>query len=365
MRYLYCFLFLLLITSMVRSQNITLSGYVEEAGSGEKLIGANIFSPETQKGTTTNEYGFYSLTVPAGGGTLVFSYVGYGRDTVQWESETDLEFNVRLSGAVQLEVVRVEAEKVRRIEEESRMSRNEVPVEQIQKLPALLGETDVLKTLQLLPGVQGGAEGTSGIFVRGGSIDQNLILVDGVPIFIPTHWLGIFSSFNSDAIKSVSITNGGFPARFGGRLSSVVEVNMRDGHLNEFHGSGQIGLVSSKILLEGPIVKEKSSFPLLSAALISTSFHVLSSRDHKPIKKITRFIHQLLNPNYFPVFYECANPPFPVLTFCPRFLIKSPFYESFLMETQRENGRNIDFLMTGHIPPIEVFRPLVRITISP
>ena len=285
MRYLYCFLFLLLITSMVRSQNITLSGYVEEAGSGEKLIGANIFSPETQKGTTTNEYGFYSLTVPAGGGTLVFSYVGYGRDTVQWESETDLEFNVRLSGAVQLEVVRVEAEKVRRIEEESRMSRNEVPVEQIQKLPALLGETDVLKTLQLLPGVQSGAEGTSGIFVRGGSIDQNLILVDGVPIYNPTHVLGIFSSFNSDAIKSVSITKGGFPARFGGRLSSVVEVNMRDGHLNEFHGSGQIGLVSSKILLEGPIVKEKSSFPLLSAALISTSFHGLSSRDHKPIKK--------------------------------------------------------------------------------
>src|SRR5690625_7065139 len=155
------------------------------------------------------------------------------------------------------------------------MSRNEVPVEQIQKLPALLGETDVLKTLQLLPGVQSGAEGTSGIFVRGGSIDQNLILVDGVPIYNPTHVLGIFSSFNSDAIKSVSITKGGFPARFGGRLSSVVEVNMRDGHLNEFHGSGQIGLVSSD---------RKSTRLNSSHVAISYAVFCLKKKNMKTIK---------------------------------------------------------------------------------
>lgn len=260
MEKIYIFVLFLFNVVIGFSQDVTISGYVEEAGSGEKLIGANVVDLTSQKGTTTNEYGFYSLTVPVGEGDLVFSYVGYQRDTIGWSASEDTKIDHRLSKAVQLETVKIQADRVRRIEEESQMSRNEIPVEQIQKLPAFLGETDVLKTLQLMPGVQGGAEGTSGIFVRGGSIDQNLILVDGVPIYNPTHVLGIFSSFNSDAIKSVSITKGGFPARYGGRLSSVVEVNMRDGHLNEFHGSGQIGLISSKLLLEGPIVREKSSF---------------------------------------------------------------------------------------------------------
>ncbi len=249
-----------LLISQAQAQNITLSGYVEESGSGEKLIGANLVDLATQQGATTNEYGFYSLTLPIDSGHLVVSYVGYQRDTIAWTAEEDVNIDVRLRRAIQLETVEIQAERVRRIEDESQMSRNEIPVEQIEKLPAFLGETDVLKTLQLMPGVQSGSEGTSGIYVRAGSIDQNLILVDGVPIYNPTHVLGIFSSFNSDAIKSVSITKGGFPARYGGRLSSVVEVNMRDGHLNEFHGSGQIGLISSKLLLEGPIVREKSSF---------------------------------------------------------------------------------------------------------
>ncbi len=251
---------LFLLVTNTFGQRVTISGYVEETGSGEKLIGANIFDPITQLGTTTNNYGFYSLTVPSGEGILVCSYVGYQTDSVEWTATGNIQIDFHLSSAVQLETVEIQAERVRRIEEESQMSRNEIPVEQIRKLPAFLGETDVLKTLQLLPGVQSGTEATSGIYVRGGSIDQNLILVDGVPIYNPTHVLGIFSSFNSDAIKSLSITKGGFPARFGGRLSSIVEVNMRDGHLNEFHGSGQIGLISSKLLLEGPIIRKKSSF---------------------------------------------------------------------------------------------------------
>lgn len=252
-------LFMVLVAG-ANGQEMTISGYVEEFGSGEKLIGANVVDIQSLRGATTNEYGFYSLTVPIGSGELVVSYVGYRRDTIRWSATESVKIDIRLHNAVELETVRIQAQRVRRIEEESQMSRNEIPVEQLQKLPALLGENDVLKTLQLLPGVQSGSEGTSGIYVRGGSIDQNLILVDGVPIYNPTHVLGIFSSFNSDAIKSVSITKGGFPARFGGRLSSIVEVNMRDGHLNEFHGSGQIGLVSSRLLVEGPIVPEKSSF---------------------------------------------------------------------------------------------------------
>ncbi|WP_236976033.1 TonB-dependent receptor [Membranihabitans maritimus] len=246
--------------SFLFSQDITISGNVEEISSGEKIIGANILEVNSLSGGSTNEYGFYSISLPVGEINLVVSYVGFQSDTIQFNSSTDTVINVRLSRAVLLDELVVKAEKANRIEEESQMSRNEIPVEQIKKLPAFLGETDVLKTLQLMPGVQSGAEGTSGIFVRGGSIDQNLILVDGVPIYNPTHVLGIFSSFNSDAIKNVSITKGGFPARYGGRLSSVVEVNMKDGHLNEFHGSGQIGLISSKLLLEGPIIPEKSSF---------------------------------------------------------------------------------------------------------
>lgn len=285
------------MTLLGMTQEVTINGYVEEMGSGEKLIGANVMNMESRNGTTTNEYGFYSLTVPAGEVSLVFSYVGYERDTLLWTASSDTTIDVRLSSAVQLETVQVRADRVRRIEEESQMSRNEVPVEQIRKLPALLGETDVLKTLQLMPGVQSGAEGTSGIFVRGGSIDQNLILVDGVPIYNPTHVLGIFSSFNSDAIKSVSITKGGFPARYGGRLSSVVEVNMRDGHLNEFHGSGQIGLVSSKLLLEGPIVSEKSSF-LVSVRrsyidIIGRPIAKLAQKDMKEKVVPTAYFHDL------------------------------------------------------------------------
>lgn len=289
-------IFILLVTT-VYSQNITISGYVEESGSGEKLIGATIYETGSQKGTATNEFGFYSLTIPVGEGNLVYSYVGYQRDTISWSSTTNISMDIRLSSAVQLETIEVRADRVRRIEEESQMSRNDIPVEQIQKLPALLGETDVLKTLQLMPGVQSGAEGTSGIYVRGGSIDQNLILVDGVPIYNPTHVLGIFSSFNPDAIKSVSITKGGFPARFGGRLSSVVEVNMRDGHLNDFHGSGQIGLVSSKLLLEGPIVKEKSSI-LVSIRrsyidIIGRPIAKLAQKDEKDKVIPTAFFHDI------------------------------------------------------------------------
>ncbi|GAA5219631.1 TonB-dependent receptor [Membranihabitans marinus] len=242
------------------AQTATVSGYIEETGSGEKIIGANILEMNSLKGTVSNIYGFYSLSLPVGQQRLIFSYVGYQSDTIVLNVSRDTSINLRMSDAVQLAALEVKADRARRIEEESQMSKNDIPVDQIKKLPAFLGETDVLKTLQLLPGVQSGSEGTSGIFVRGGSIDQNLILVDGVPIYNPTHVLGIFSSFNADAIKSVSITKGGFPARYGGRLSSVVEVNTKDGHMNEYHGAGQIGLMSSKLLVEGPIVPEKSSF---------------------------------------------------------------------------------------------------------
>ncbi len=251
---------LVLMNLTANAQHITISGTVGETRSGEKLTAVNVQDKASLKGTITDEHGSYTMTVPSGQGQLVFSYVGYQPDTVLWSASRDTLITIHLTKSVQLETLEVRSDHARRIEDESQMSRHILPVEQIEKLPGLLGETDVLKSLQLMPGVQSGTEGTSGIFVRGGSIDQNLILIDGVPMYNPSHVLGIFSSFNSDAIKSVSITKGGFPARYGGRLSSVVEVDMREGDMNDFHGSGQVGLISSRLLLEGPIVREKSSF---------------------------------------------------------------------------------------------------------
>ncbi len=256
----YLIIVLLLMSLGVHGQPVILDGTVTESGSGTTLIGANVRDMGSDKGTMTDEDGSFSLQVSGEEGLLVISYVGYQADTVFWSSSQDTMFHIELVSSVYLGEVTIQSGRAGRIEDESQASMHRISMEQIEKLPGLLGETDVLKSLQLMPGVQSGTEGTSGIFVRGGSIDQNLILVDGVAMYNPSHVLGLFSSFNSDAIQSVRMTKGGFPARYGGRLSSVVEVDMRAGDTNDFHGSGQIGLISSKLLLEGPIVRGKSSF---------------------------------------------------------------------------------------------------------
>lgn len=242
------------------AQKYTISGYVEDAETGEKLIAANVFDAKSASGTITNTYGFFSLTLPADSVELSFSYIGFETQTQWIDLKENINLNIRLSSVVALETVEVVSDRYERIEEETQMSRIDIPIEQIKKVPALLGEVDVLKTLQLLPGVQSGGEGQNGLYVRGGSPDQNLILLDGVPVYNVSHVLGIFSVFNADAIKNVTLTKGGFPARYGGRLSSVLEINMKEGNNQEFHGEGSIGLVSSKLTLEGPIVKDKTSF---------------------------------------------------------------------------------------------------------
>ena len=241
-------------------EKFTISGYVEDAASGEKLISANIFDYQSGKGAVSNTYGFYSLTLPKDSVILAVSYIGYERQTFKLFLDQDMVFNIKLGSDIELATVEVVADKLERIEEETQMSRVVVPVEQIKKVPALLGEVDVLKTLQLLPGVQSGGEGQNGLYVRGGSPDQNLILLDGVPVYNVSHLLGFFSVFNADAIKNVTLTKGGFPARYGGRLSSVLEINMKEGNMQEFHGEGSIGFVSSKLTLEGPIKKDQTSF---------------------------------------------------------------------------------------------------------
>ena len=258
----YTFLFTLLATttSVSGQRSFTISGYIEDAASSEKLISAALIDTKSKAGVVSNTYGFYSLTLPAGGVDLTASYVGYKQQKFNFKLRRDTVITIKLAESDDIETVEISAKKQNRIENRVQMSQVVVPIEQIKKIPALLGEVDVLKALQLLPGVQGGTEGTNGLYVRGGSPDQNLILLDGTPVYNVSHLGGFFSVFNGDAVKNVTLTKGGFPARFGGRLSSIIEIDMKEGNMKEFHGEGGIGTLSSRLTLEGPILKNKASF---------------------------------------------------------------------------------------------------------
>ena len=258
MRTLYCLAFSL-IALCVQAQKFTIDGTVKDSQTGENIIGASIFNPRTLQGTTTNTYGFYSFTQPGDSVYLRVSYVGYETVLMKFALTGDTTIAIGLNYGTTLSEVVIEAA-VDRIQESTQMGTIEVPMEQIKGLPAFLGEVDVFKVLQLLPGVQAGAEGSSGLYVRGGGPDQNLILLDGVPVYNASHLFGFFSVFNADAINHVELVKGGFPARYGGRLSSVIDINMKEGNANEFKGEGSIGLVASRLTLEGPIIKDKTSF---------------------------------------------------------------------------------------------------------
>ncbi len=239
----------------------TISGYVSDAETGERLVAAKVVDPSSQIGAISNAYGFYSLTLPADSVRLVASYVGYQPWARTFFLEEDLTLDIQLTEeALELETVQITSEELQTLQEDANMSSIQVPIEQIKKLPALMGDPDVIKAVQLLPGVQSGAEGLSGLYVRGGGPDQNLILLDGVPLYNVTHLGGLFSVFNTDALNRVNLVKGGFPARYGGRLSSVLDITMKEGNSQEFHGSAQVGLLAAKVSLEGPIVKDKTSF---------------------------------------------------------------------------------------------------------
>jgi outer membrane cobalamin receptor len=243
------------------SRKHTISGYVRESGSGELLIGVTVYLPQLKIGTATNTYGFYSLTLPTDSLELVYSFVGYRPEARRLLLNQDLELNISLSTeTTALNEVVVNSESLRRMSENPQMSVVEIPIQQIKDIPALMGEKDVLKVLQLMPGVQKGSEGNSGLYVRGGGPDQNLIILDDATVYNAYHLFGFFSLFNGDALKSVELIKGGFPARYGGRLSSVVEMNMKEGNKEALHGEAGIGLISSRLTLEGPIVKNKASF---------------------------------------------------------------------------------------------------------
>jgi hypothetical protein len=251
-------LFLLIIG--LSQTNSTVSGYVLDSATGEALIGAYVYELNSNKAATTNVYGFYSLTLPSDSIKLFTSYIGYSSQTVSFNLVQDISRTFDLNSSLELSEAVVESSQSEPIQNRTQMSSLELDMRKVKSLPVLLGETDVLKTLQLLPGIQSGTEGASGIYVRGGGPDQNLMLLDGVPIYNASHLFGFFSVFNADAIRDVKLIKGGFPARYGGRLSSVIDVRMKEGNLYETHGEVSVGIVAAKLSIEGPIKKEKSSF---------------------------------------------------------------------------------------------------------
>lgn len=260
------FLFVLLILGSLQTSNaqkrVTISGHVKDAQTGEDLIFANVYNKaNTLDGVTSNTYGFYSLSLIPGTYTIVASYVGYQDTELTINLQQDTSFNIELStGALFDSIVVVTDERGNANVESTQMGTVELDMKAIKKLPVLFGEVDLLKTIQLLPGVQSAGEGTAGFFVRGGGIDQNLVLLDEAIVYNAGHLLGFFSVFNSDAIKNVTLIKGGMPANYGGRLSSVLDIQMKDGSDKGFGIEGGIGLISSRLTIQGPIVKNRGSF---------------------------------------------------------------------------------------------------------
>jgi CarboxypepD_reg-like domain/TonB-dependent Receptor Plug Domain len=257
----FILLVLLLVSLASRGQgNLTISGYVKDAATGETLIGANVYAKETMTGTTTNTYGYYVLNLPPGKYTIVMSYVGFEESSQVVDLKADLKLNLEArTKAIVAKEFEVVGEKAKNTES-TQMGTVELDVQKLSTLPALLGEVDILKTIQYLPGVKSNGEGNSGFYVRGGGPDQNLILLDNATVYNASHLFGFFSVFNADAVKNIELIKGGMPANYGGRTSSVLDITMKDGNDKEFHGQGGIGLISSRLTLEGPIVKDRSSF---------------------------------------------------------------------------------------------------------
>ena len=244
------------------AQNFTINGYIKDSANGETFIGSSIRVAENASiGATSNAYGFYSLSLPKGNYTLLYSYLGFETVERKIELNQNLSINIDLKKRNILEKAIVITDK-RKDEsvKSTQMGQIELSTEQIKNIPAIFGEVDVMKALQLLPGVQSAGEGQSGFYVRGGGPDQNLVLLDDATVYNTGHLFGFFSVFNSDAIKNTTLIKGGMPANYGGRLSSVVDVTMKEGNNKTFHGSGGIGLIASRLTLEGPLKKNKGSF---------------------------------------------------------------------------------------------------------
>lgn len=279
-------------------RTVTISGYIKDIETGETLLGATVFTNPGRFGTASNVYGFYSLRLEPGTYTITWSYIGYEplNLLVQLRRDTTLSVSLRPEN-MQLGEVVVKSERFNEEIAKAQMSVSKLNIKQVKQIPAFMGEVDIIKAIQLLPGVQATSEGGSGFSVRGGGPDQNLIILDEAVVYNPSHLLGFFSVFNNDAVKSLELYKGDIPARYGGRLSSVLDVRMNDGNATSYHGQGGVGTISSRLTVEGPIQKNKSSFILAGRRTYADLFLALSSDEN--IKNNTLYFYDLnLKANY-------------------------------------------------------------------
>jgi len=270
----------------------TLSGYAKDKNTGEELIGVNVYVRELKTGAVSNLYGFFSITLDEGVYNVQVSYLGYETKEQKVQLTSDKRMNFELApDTEEVEEVTVSAQRKDRNITDVEMSVEKLQVQQIKQLPSFMGETDVIKSLTLLPGVQSGGEGSSGMYVRGGGADQNMILLDEAPVYNSSHLMGFFSVFNADVVKEVKLYKGGIPSRYGGRLSSLIDIRMKDGNSRKLSASGSIGNISGKLMVEGPIVKDKVSFVVAGRRTWADVFTVLSSDEN--LRKTTLYFYDL------------------------------------------------------------------------
>lgn len=261
---LFCFFSVVWLSPILsvaeEDARFSVSGYIKDAKTGEVLLFANVLVVELNTGVSTNQYGYYSVKVPAGNYTIQYSYLGYETVSRQVNLKTNINADIELPPkSTSLNTVEITGKSARSAVRSLEMGAIQMDIKQLKAVPVLFGERDILKGIQLLPGVSPSSEGSSNYFVRGGEADQNHILLDEAPVYNASHLMGFFSVFNSDAIKDVKLYKGGIPAPYGGRVSSVLDIRMRDGNSKEWEGTGGIGLISSRLTVEGPLVKDKSS----------------------------------------------------------------------------------------------------------
>ena len=270
------YLFIFFIPTFISAQSFILSGYISDKASGEILIGAHISIDDSELGTTTNEYGFYSIVFPYKKVSVVFSYIGYETQTVILELRKNTIMNIELSGKSLEEIIITE----QKTHKNERLQKINIPLNQLTSIPTLGGETDIMKSLSLFPGISTGQEGSSNLYIRGGTPDQNLILLDGIPIYNATHLGGFFSIFNTNAIKNIEVYKGNFPARYGGRLSSVIDITMKEGNDKKVQGNFGLGILTSHFAIEGPFKKEKSSYLLTARSSYLGLINLLRQKEN-------------------------------------------------------------------------------------
>ncbi|MDY6801956.1 MAG: TonB-dependent receptor [Bacteroidota bacterium] len=298
MKSIFILISLFLLTFFQLAANkYTISGHITDE-SGEELIGATIYIKDLKTGTVTNAYGFYSLTIPENTYQIVYSYVGYETQLKKVELNQNIKINIVLKEQSKtLNEVVITAERKDANVAKAEMSTIKIQAKEIKKIPAFMGEVDIIKAIQLMPGVQSASEGSSGFNVRGGSTDHNLILLDEATVYNASHLMGFFSVFNNDAVKDVKLYKGDIPAAYGGRLSSLLDIRMKDGNNKEFHANGGIGTVSSRLTLESPIVKDKGSF-ILSGRRSYADLMLMFSSDEDVRKNQLYFYDLNLKGNY-------------------------------------------------------------------